>query len=469
MHAIVILSLLAILVLYLGLSDQTRNWVRPVAIAGLSICLVDLIYSWSHTSSYFNDMLRDSPFSISFSMVLIMSTFLIFLLSGGYFEKISEHTAEYHALMLFSLVGGVILVSFQNMTMLFLGIEILSVSVYILAGIKKRDLLSNEAALKYFLMGAFFTAVLLLGIAFVYGATASFSLTKIAQVTQAGTGKGILLYTGILLILLALSFKVAIAPFHFWTPDVYTGSPTLVTAFMSTVVKVAGFAAFFRLFENAFPAVGTVWDLSARVMIIITLLAANFAALRQTSLKRLLAWSSISQAGYMLMPLLVVAGLSKGRSYLADNAILIYSIAYCLASIAAFAVMIAAAESSGTEDISSLHGLGKRSPLMAFAMTVAMASMAGIPLTAGFFGKFYVFKAVLETNEVWVVVIGVLAAVVGIAYYFKVIGSMYFEAGSLPVAGKIGLKPAFSAVVLICTVLSLALGIFPALFASILN
>ncbi len=254
MNTIIIISVLPIVLLYLGLY-KLQKALLPVAVTGLVIALALAIRQWNDSSGpEYHGMLLFNNFSIAFSSIAIIITILVLLLSKGYFEKISNHIAEYYSIILFSLAGMIIMVSYYNLTMLFIGIEIMSVSLYILAGIKKNDFASNEAALKYFLMGAFSTGFLLFGITLVYGATGSFSLAGIQSwMSSNPLGIGPLLYTGVILIIVGLCFKVGAAPFHFWTPDVYEGSPTLITAFMSTVVKTAGFAAFLRLFYTCFP------------------------------------------------------------------------------------------------------------------------------------------------------------------------------------------------------------------------
>jgi NADH-quinone oxidoreductase subunit N len=272
-------------------------------------------------------MMLFNNYSVAFSSITIVSTILILLLSRGYFERISNHVAEYYAIILFSLAGIIVMVSYYNLTMLFIGIEIMSVSLYILAGIKKTDFASNEAALKYFLMGAFSTGFLLFGITLIYGAAGSFSLEAIRDwiVSRPGTMNP-LFGTGILLIIVGLCFKVGAAPFHFWTPDVYEGSPTLITAFMSTVVKTAGFAAFLRLFYECFQSVSAFWMPVLLIITIITLFIGNITALYQQSFKRMLAFSSISHAGYLLFAIVALGASSA-------NSVFMYATAYSLSAL----------------------------------------------------------------------------------------------------------------------------------------
>src|SRR3569833_2946228 len=345
MNTLIIISVLPILLLYLGLY-KAQKALLPVTVFGLLIALGCAIAQWNTNAvPIYHDMMLFDNFSIAFSTITILSTILIIFLSRGYFEKISSHVAEYYAIMLFSLAGIIAMVSFYNLAMLVIGIEIMSVSLYILAGIKKSEFSSNEAALKYFLMGAFSTGFLLFGITLLYGSTGSFSLEAISNwVLDHPHANDItpMFYTGVLLIIVGLCFKVGAAPFHFWTPDVYEGSPTLKTAFMSTVVKSAGFAAFLRLFSACFAPLSDIWVPVLLVITIATLFIVIITALYQHSFKRMLAFSSISHAGYLLFAI-VALGASSGSS------VLTYAAAYSIASIIAFGALILVQQQSGSD------------------------------------------------------------------------------------------------------------------------
>src|ERR1700761_9512929 len=421
MNTLIIISVLPILLLYLGLY-KAQKALLPVTVIGLLAALGLAIAQWSTNAvPIYHGMMLFDNFSIAFSTITILTTVLIIFLSRGYFEKISSHVAEYYAIMLFSLAGIIAMVSFYNLTMLFIGIEIMSVSLYILAGIKKKDFASNEAALKYFLMGAFSTGFLLFGITLIYGATGSFNFDAIRKWGLAHP-RGIdpLFYSGILLMIVGLCFKIGAAPFHFWTPDVYEGSPTLITAFMSTVVKTAGFAAFLRLFAECFAPVASFWMPVLLIITILTLFIGNITALYQQSFKRMLAFSSISHAGYLLFAI-VALGASSGSS------VFIYATAYSVASIIAFAVLLLIRENAQNDNFESFNGLAKNNPFLALMLTIAMLSLAGIPLTAGFVGKFYMFSGALSGYKIWLVIIAVVNAIVSIFYYFRVIVAMYFN------------------------------------------
>ena len=422
MNTLILLSVLPIVLLYLGLY-KAKNALLPVTVIGLLVALGLAIAAWTKTDSalpIYHGMMKFDNFAVAFSAITIISTILILLLSKEYFERISSHVAEYYAIILFSLAGIIVMVSYYNLTMLFVGIEIMSVSLYILAGIKKTDFASNEASLKYFLMGAFSTGFLLFGIALIYGASGSFSLEAIRNWVVAQPKIDPLFYTGILLIIVGLCFKVGAAPFHFWAPDVYEGSPTLITAFMSTVAKTAVFAAFLRLFAFCFGPLSDFWMPTLLVITIVTLFVGNITALYQQSFKRMLAFSSISHAGYLLF---AIVALGSGSA----NSVFMYSTAYSIASIIAFGALILVHQQSGTDNFDAFNGLAKKNPFLALVLTVAMLSLAGIPLTAGFIGKFFVFSGALSQYHTTLVVLAVLNAIISIFYYFRVIIAMYFR------------------------------------------
>lgn len=457
MNSLIIISLLAILVLYLGLFKAVRA-LLPVSVLGLIAALVAAVCEWnSGTEAIFNGMMLFDNFAVAFSAITILVTVLVLLLSGGYFERISDQVAEYYTLILFSLAGIVLMVSYHNLSMLFIGVEIMSVCLYILAGIKKKDVASNEAALKYFLMGAFSTGFLLFGVALIYGASGSFDLEGIKSYVVSSKEASPLLYTGIILLLVGLCFKVGAAPFHFWTPDVYEGSPSLVTAYMSTVVKTAGFAAFLRLLIICFSAKMAFIVPILLVIATLSLLIGNVTAVYQQHFKRMLAYSSISHAGYMLFGLLAPGGASA-------NALFIYAAAYSLATVIAFGVLILLQQQHGNDNFSSFNGLHRKNPFLAFCLTVAMLSLAGIPLTAGFIGKFMMFARAMSGYHIVLVVFAVLNAGIGIFYYFRVIIAMYFKAEerrALQVPGGYKIVLALSAA------LTVLLGVYPELISNL--
>lgn len=458
MNALIALSVIAIVVLYLGVY-HAKNMLLPVTFFGLLTALALSIAEWNaNEQPIFSGMMEFDNFAVAFSGICIFTTALIVLISKDYFEKISEHVAEYYALILFSLAGIIVMVSFNNLAMLFIGIEIMSVSMYILAGIRKRDFASNEAALKYFLMGAFSTGFLLFGITLLYGATASFDLKEIRQyIIENPQGVSAVFYSGVILMIIGLCFKVGVAPFHFWAPDVYEGSPTLITAFMSTVVKTAAIAAFLRLFSVALAPLQDFWMPALLVITIITLFIGNITALYQTSFKRMLAYSSISHAGYLLFAIVALGTNSA-------NAVFVYATAYSVASVIAFAALILVKRKVGSDHFDSFNGLAKTNPFIAFTLTIAMLSLAGIPLTAGFIGKFMMFSSALSEYKVTLVVLAMVNAVIGIFYYLRVVVAMYFKDSQRTEV----FSPAYFNLVLgLSALITVVLGLYPAIISNL--
>ncbi len=459
MGTLISISVLAVIILYLGLYKLNKA-LLPVTVIGLVVAAGFAVAQWDTVAKpIYSGMILTDHYAIAFSVITILSTILIILLSKNYFERISEHVAEYYSIILFSLAGIIVMVSYHNLTMLFIGIEIMSVCLYILAGIKKRDFASNEAALKYFLMGAFSTGFLLFGITLIYGASGSFDLEVIKNYVLSNTHDiSYLFYTGILLLIVGLCFKVGAAPFHFWAPDVYEGSPTLITAYMATVVKTAGFAAFLRLFAICFAPLADFWTPSLLIITIITLFIGNITALYQHNFKRMLAFSSISHVGYMLFAI-VALGVASA------NAVFVYATAYSIASIIAFGVLMLVQQQTGNSSFGNFNGLSKSNPFLAFVLTIAMLSLAGIPLTAGFIGKFFMFSRALSQYQIWLTVFAVINAIISIFYYFRVIIAMYFnheERAAISIPGNV------SFVLGIAAFITLLVGIYPAVISHLI-
>jgi NADH-quinone oxidoreductase subunit N len=457
MNIIITLTVTALVVLYAGLF-KAKKALLPLSLLGLLISLVFVFTSWNANEVFYGMMQMDN-FALAFSGITIIGTIFILLLTQNYFAKDSDNIAEYFTLILFSLAGIIIMISYKNMSMLFIGLEIMSVSLYILAGIKKNDFASNEASLKYFLMGAFSTGFLLFGITLIYGATGSFDLTVINHYL-VNNYKEIspLFYPGVILIMIGLSFKIGAAPFHFWTPDVYEGSPSLITGYMSTVVKTAGFAAFLRLFADTFAPLHEFWLPPLEVIVCLTLLVGNVTALFQKNFKRMLAYSSISHAGYLLFSLISLTTKSA-------NNVLVYAAAYTFASIIAFAVLILVKQKTGNDNFSNFDGLAKRNPFTAFILTVAMLSLAGIPLTGGFIGKYLMFLNVMNDYQIYLVAFAILNALIGFYYYFKVIVAMYFKDGN---EIELNTPVQYQVVMVLSLIITLFLGIYPSIILNLI-
>jgi NADH-quinone oxidoreductase subunit N len=457
MNIIITIVVTALAVLYAGLF-KAKKALLPLTLFGLLVALGFSISLWNSNTVYYGMMVMDN-FAIAFSSLAILGTVFIFLLTQNYFAKDSENVAEYYTLILFALSGIVIMVSYTNMSMLFIGIEIMSVALYILAGIRKNNFASNEASLKYFLMGAFSTGFLLFGITLVYGATGSFSLGAINQYLIGNyLMVSPLFYPGVILIMIGLCFKIGAAPFHFWTPDVYEGAPSLITAFMSTVVKTAGFAAFIRLFAGTFAPLHDFWMPPLLAIVCLTLFIGNVTALFQKNFKRMLAYSSISHAGYLLFSLVTLTASSSSN-------VLVYAAAYTFASIIAFAVLILVKQKTGNDNFESFNGLGKRNPMAALALTIAMLSLAGIPLTAGFIGKYLMFLNVMKDYQIYLVAFAILNALVGFYYYLKVIVAIYFKEG-----GEVELETPvqYQVVLILSVIITVVLGVYPTVILNLI-
>lgn len=400
-----------------------KKLLYPLVLMGILAAYAMNFMEWNNNYDIpmFGNMIRFDNVALAFSGVILVTAFFWFILANDYFEH--DHITDHFALVLFALVGALMLTSFSNMTTLFLGIEILSIPMYVLAASRKRDLASNEAGFKYLIMGSFASGFLLFGIALIYGATGSFDLMAIRSfISHAHGDLPAFFYAGVLMVLVAMLFKVSAAPFHFWAPDVYEGSPTVITALMSTIVKTAAFAAFMHLFLVVFGGVSETWSMVLAIVIALSLVISNFTAATQQSVKRMLAYSSISHAAFMLMAI-----LANNRGWASINAILYYSLAYSIGSIAAFTVLYNVSKAKNSSNIEAFNGLGKRNPFMAACMVIAMLSLAGIPVTAGFFAKYFVFSVLIGTSFKWLIILAILTSAVGVYYYFKVIIAMYFK------------------------------------------
>ena len=436
---------MGVIMMFSGILSKRSSTIRYIAIAGLVILLVSNVLELSGNRFFDFDtrnMLSFDSFSLLFNAIAFGSTLVFVLLSGRDMEKVGVHVAEYYALIFFILCGVGVASSFNTLLMLFLGIEIISIPLYILTGSDKRNLKSNEAALKYFLMGSFSTGLMLMGIALIYGAQGSFVIGYGAKSLSPLMG------AGLLMLLFSMAFKVSAAPFHFWTPDVYDGAPTVFTSFMATIVKAAAFIAFIRLFSGSFGNVQPQWQIIVAIITAATLLIGNITAVFQQSVKRMLAYSSIAQAGFMMFAL--VALNNK-----ASEGLIFYTAAYCLATIGVFAILIKMKDYT----FEGFNGLAKSHPVLAATNAVFLLSLAGIPATAGFMAKFYMLSAAIDNGHVlWLVILGVICAAISVYYYFRVIQAMYFKDGE---AQEINTTPAFRGLLIGIAAIVVLLGIFP--------
>jgi NADH-quinone oxidoreductase subunit N len=452
MNAIIFSAIWGVVMMFSGIFLTKRAAIRNLAVLGLAILLVLNIAEQNSIRIFHidvKDMLRFSNFGFLFNNIAFGATLIYFLLSARDIEQVGVNVAEYFALIFFILCGISIISSFNTLLLLFLGIEIISIPLYILTGSDKRNLKGNEASLKYFLMGAFSTGIMLLGITFIYGARASFSIEGMVATTIPGFTP--VLIAGLLLLLISMSFKSSVAPFHFWTPDVYDGAPTVFTSFMATIVKVAVFVAFIRLFDGSYGETLAKWKLTISLLIAATLFIGNITAVFQQSVKRMLAYSSIAQAGFMLFALL-------GFSDIAKEGIILYSAAYSLATIGIFAILIKMKDYT----FDGYNGLAKHQPVLAATNAIFLMSLAGIPLTAGFFAKFYMLQAAVRNGvSLWLIIFAVLCAAISVYYYFRVIQAMYFKDSDQ--SQPIVVSSAFKGLLVLLAAIILLLGIFPQL------
>lgn len=371
----------------------------------------------------YSNLLTVDGFAIFFRMLFLAIGILAVLSSYMYLDREKADTAEYHGLILFSIVGQCVMVAANDLMMVFIGLEISSIASYVLAGYLRDDKRNNESALKYFLLGSFATGFLLYGIALIYGVTATTKLDGIRSSLASGAANDsmIIVTAAAALMLVGLAFKVSGAPFQIWAPDVYQGAPAPVSGFMATAPKAAAFAIFFRIFLTAFPSIANDWQPLVWISALFSMTIGNFAALAQTNLKRMLAYSSIAHAGYLLVAL-------TAKSETGTAAAMFYLAAYSLMNLGVFAVVIHISGKGETHTgIEALKGLGSREPVTAGLLTVFLLSLVGVPLTGGFFGKFYIFRAALESNLIWLTVLGLLNSAVAAYYYLRLLVMMYFH------------------------------------------
>ena len=454
-----LLTLTAILVLFwdIWIQEEDRPNLVWLTVSGFVVTGVVSFALWGRADA--SGPLALDSYALFFNGIFCLAGTLTVLMSGSYLEITKIRQGEYYALLLFAAVGMVLMAAATDLITIFLGLETMSIAVYVLAGIWHQRLASNEAALKYFLLGAFASGFLLYGMALIYGATGSLQLAVIAE-QVAAQGSSTLLLVGMGLLLVGFGFKIAAAPFHVWTPDVYEGSPTTITAFMAVGVKAAAFAAFARIFLHTLDAVHTEWEGVVWVIAVLTMTVGNLTALVQTNIKRMLAYSSVAHAGYVLVAM--VAGKDLGGA-----ALMYYLVAYGFMNLGAFGVVLALnRQGEANEELSDYAGLGFRYPALGMAMAIFMLSLTGVPPLVGFTGKFYVFSAAVKAGYIGLAVIGVLNSAVSAYYYVRVIVTMYMQEDEkgLEIAA---LRPALSLAIIIAAAGTVLLGIFPSASISI--
>ena len=434
-----------------------RKAIIPATIIGL-LAVLGLTYTeFNNPASYYTNMIVVSKFSSAFSALFIILTIFLVALAHDFYEDHQTKISDFIAIKIFMLAGAVAMVSFGNLAMFFLGIEVLSISLYILAASSRMNVKSNEAGMKYFLMGSFASGIILFGICLIYGAMGSFDVAEITDWSRSAE-LPIWFPIGISLVTIGMLFKIAAVPFHFWAPDVYEGSPALTTGTMSTLVKVVAMATLYKLLIAMNADLSDTFINIIVVISIASMTVGNIMALKQNNVKRMLAFSGVSHAGFMLMTLLSISSSAGSLLY--------YATAYSLSGIAAFAVILYACKNKNNEDIANFNGLGKNNPLMAAILTAALLSMAGIPIFAGFFAKMVLFTQAIEAGYLVVVIAAVINSIISVGYYFKLILAMYNKEPNEVVAKT---PFVFYAVAVVAIVLNIAIGLFPSAVLDLLG
>jgi NADH-quinone oxidoreductase subunit N len=457
-----ILSLVAMTLLLLNVfvPSEKKAYLGYLSLIGIIGTFFTVVNGWNappELQSAFSGSVMQDNFSLFFKGIFLISAALSILIADQYMEREQCNHGELYPLILFATAGMMLMASGTDLMTIFLGLEVLSVALYILAGFNRENIKSNEAGLKYFLLGAFSTGFLLYGMALTYGATGTTKIALIAEFARMNSMATLnpMFLVGMLLMGVGFSFKIAAAPFHMWTPDVYEGAPTPITAFMSVGPKAAGFAAFLRVFMIALPAFHQEWSSLLWVLAVLTMTVGNITALYQQNIKRMLAYSSIAHAGYVLV------------GFVADNAvgtagIMFYMLSYAFMNIGAFAIIILVGrKGEDNNNISDYAGFGFKHPVLGMVMSIFLFSLAGIPPAAGFIGKFYLFSGAIQAGYIWLAIIGVLNSAASVYYYLRVMVFMYMK-DPVEEFDWLKLTPSISICLLLAVAGVLIPGIFPA-------
>ena len=447
----------AMVVLLAGvrMADDESEGLGWLALATLGVAFVLALGQVGQTGFAFGGALAVDGFSAFFQLSILIAAAFTVLMSLDYASDNHLAGAEYYSLLLFSTLGMMLMAAAGDLVVIFLGLETMSIAVYVLAGMRRLDPRSNEAAIKYFLLGAFSTGFLLYGIALIYGATGSIKLDVIRTALSGSMISNSLLRLGLAMLLVGFGFKVAAVPFHMWTPDVYEGAPTPITAFMAVGVKLGAFAGFVRIFLVGLLPVSGQWSEALWVVAVLTMTTGNVIAVVQTNIKRMLAYSAIAHAGYVLIGM--IAASPEGGA-----AVLYYLLTYAFTTLGAFGIVVALERRELAGDlIADYRGLSTRSPALAAAMAVFLLSFTGVPPLAGFMGKFYIFSAALRQGYTYLVVIAVVNSVIAAFYYISVIVAMYMEEGGVEPA-RMTRRPALVAVIGLSAIATVLVGVYPA-------
>jgi NADH-quinone oxidoreductase subunit N len=440
---------LAVLVLGLALPGKAQKYVNGLALVGMVLILLYLILNFSREASLFNGVYQIDVYGNYFKLLFLMAGLLVMLMAAQYISRFKEKSSEFYALMIFATLGMMLMVAAGEFITLYVGLELMTISFYILTAYLKSDKLSGEAGLKYLILGATSSAILLFGISLLYASLGSTNFIEIG----ASFSSSAAVIAGVVMIIAGFAFKISVVPFHMWTPDIYQGAPIPITTYLSVASKAAGFAALLRVFMLAVdPNAVFNWGLLLAVLAAITIVVGNLIALSQRDIKRLLAYSSIAQAGYILV------GATAANSY-GLKGVLFYAMIYVFANVGAFAVATAVEVDTGRTDIEAFAGLSKRSPLMAAIMTICMLSLAGIPPMAGFAGKFYLFAGAIEAGYLWLALLGLVMSMVSVYYYLGVSKAMYI--GENTDQAPLSLGWGSTAALWVCLLATVILGVYP--------
>lgn len=456
---VLILALLLIAADLILPAKETRRSLGYMAIFGLAGLFFYLFgqYHLGYSAYFYKEIFFLDNYAILFKQMFVLAVGFTILFSLDYVETLPRYRGEYYAFLLFALLGMMILASANDFITMFTGLELMTISFYILVGLKLGDKLSSEAGVKYLVIGSASTALLLYGISLVYGVTGAVTFAEICKNSHLFYAAGL---AGSTMVLIGMFFKLSVIPFHMWAPDIYQGAPTPVTALLAMGSKAAGLAVFMRILFTAFPLIAQYWLPVLAVLAAVSMIAGNLMAIRQTNLKRMLAYSSIAQAGYMLVG--IVAADLEGM-----KGVLFYAILYIFANVGAFAVLAAVDKYKGGVELTHVAGLARTAPVLAAVMTVSLLSMAGIPPTAGFVGKLYLFTAVVDQGYIWLAFVGFIMSMISVYYYLQVAKAMYlsYDETETPVL----VSGAIRGAVILSVLATLLIGICPERVAALTN
>lgn len=430
-------------------AKESRRGLGAVAIVGLVGILGYTFSQYGTTGTFYKGLYSVDQYALFFKQLFVLAAILTIAFSIDFVSRLPRYQGEFYALIVFALLGMMIMASANDLLTLFVGMELMTITFYILVGFPLSGSRGSEAGMKYLILGAASSAILLYGVSLIYGFTGSIILTEIAKKSLLAPAA----IVGVVFILAGFAFKTATVPFHMWSPDIYEGAPVPITALLAMGSKAAAFAVLTRVFLVAFPDIETNWGFSLSLLAAASMIIGNIVAIPQTNIKRMLAYSSIGQAGYMMVGL--VAADAAGI-----KAILFYALLYIFASAGAFAVITAVNNNTGSDEIDAYRGLSQRSPLLAAVMTIALLSMAGIPPLAGFVGKFYLFVAVVEKGYLWLAFVGFIMSMISVYYYLLVAKAMYMREPDSQ--ATLTLSDSLRWTALICMVATILLGIYPA-------